>query len=488
MVFADKGISFMSSNAPARSRVLSVFSLVMINVIAIDSLRNVPAAAEYGLSLIFYYAFAALLFFIPSAMVSAELATGWPLDGGVYVWVREAFGRKTGLMAIWLQWIENVIWYPTIMSFIAGTILFSINPASAENKFYLLAIMLVLFWAATFLNMQGMKISALISEVSAITGTLIPMIFIIVLGGLWLFQGKTSQINFSLSSLVPNLSNFTNLSYLTGILLSLVGVELSATYAQSVRNPQRDYPRAMLISVLIIISSLTLSSLAIAIVLPKQEISLVHGLVEAFSEFFKAYNLPWMTKIVAFIIIIGGFGSVAAWILGPSKGMFAASLDGNIPRVFKTTNKNGAPAALLILQAVIFTVLCSLFLFMPSVNSSYWVLTALTTQLYMLMYFMMFIAAIKLRYSKPDVRRSYRIPGGNFGMWVVAGIGALASLGAIVIGFLPPEGFNYGSLLNYELILGIGFVFLSIPPVIYSMVQKRLALKKIYVADVELGT
>lgn len=482
----------MSSNfssAPAKTRVLSVFSLVMINVIAIDSLRNVPAAAEYGLSLIFYYALAALLFFIPSAMVSAELATGWPVDGGVYVWVREAFGRKTGLVAIWLQWIENVIWYPTIMSFIAGTILFSINPASAENKFYLLAIMLVLFWAATFLNMQGMKISALISEVSAITGTLIPMFFIIALGSLWLFQGKTSHINFSLQSLVPNLNNFTNLTYLTGILLSLVGVELSATYAQSVRNPQRDYPKAMLISVLIIISSLTLSSLAIAIVLPKEDINLVHGLVKAFSEFFKAYDLSWMTQIVALIIIVGGFGSVAAWILGPSKGLFAASLDGNIPRVFKMTNQKGAPAALLFLQAVIFTILCSLFLFMPSVSSSYWILTALTTQLYMLMYFMMFIAAIKLRYSKPNVARSYRIPGGKLGIWIVGGVGAITSLGAIVIGFLPPQGFNYGSLLNYELILGLGFILLSIPPVIYSFVQQRMTETSSYIADgVELET
>lgn len=477
-------------NSPVKTRVLSVFSLVMINVIAIDSLRNVPAAAEYGFSLIFYYAFAALLFFIPSAMVSAELATGWPVDGGVYVWVREAFGRKTGLLAIWLQWIENVIWYPTIMSFIAGTILFSINPASAENKFYLLAIMLVLFWAATFLNMQGMKVSALISEVSAITGTLIPMIFIIALGGLWLFQGKPAHINFATHSLIPDLSNFTNLTYLTGILLSLVGVELSATYAQSVRNPQRDYPKAMLISVLIIITSLTLSSLAIAIVLPKQEISLVHGLVEAFNEFFKAYHLPWMTKIIAFIIIIGGFGSVAAWILGPSKGLYAASLDGNIPRIFKATNKKQAPAALLILQAIIFTVLCSLFLFMPNINSSYWVLTALATQLYMLMYFMMFVAAIKLRYSKPNVVRSYRIPGGNIGMWLVGGVGAVASIGAIIVGFLPPQDFNYGSLLNYELILGVGFIFLSVPPVIYTAIQQRSASRKDYLAavDAELGT
>ena len=92
----------------AKNRALSVFSLVMINIIAIDSLRNVPAAAEYGSSLVVYYALAAILFFIPSAFVSAELATGWPKNGGIYIWVREAFGPRWGLFAIWLQWIENV--------------------------------------------------------------------------------------------------------------------------------------------------------------------------------------------------------------------------------------------------------------------------------------------------------------------------------------------------------------------------------------------
>ncbi|GAB4393343.1 MAG: amino acid permease [Gammaproteobacteria bacterium] len=458
-----------------KQRVLSLFSLVMINVIAIDSLRNVPAAAEYGTSLIFYYVIAAMLFFIPSAMVAAELATGWPKDGGVYIWVREAFGAQWGLLAIWLQWIENVIWYPTIMSFIAATLLFAINPALVEQKIYLLSVMLILFWGATILNMMGMRVSALLSTLSAIFGTLLPMLLIIFLGALWILQGHPSNISLTPHALFPDLTHITNLTFLTGVLLSLVGVELSAAYAQSVRNPQRDYPRAMLISVSIIIVSLIFSSLAIAIVLPKEKINLVDGLVEAFGAFFDAYHMSWMTGVIAAVIIIGGIGNVAAWILGPSKGLLAASRDGRLPRVFAHENRHGAPAPLLILQAIIFTVLCSVFLLMPSVSSSYWVLTALTTQLYMVMYFLMFAAGIRLRYLKPNVVRSYRLPGGNLGMWIVAGIGACACLIAIAIGFLPPTGFNYGSIQRYELILITGFVLLSIPPFIYTGVRRLLA-------------
>src|SRR5689334_3795033 len=121
-------------------KVLGMFSLAMINVIAVDSLRSLPASAEFGFSLVFFYILAALFFFIPTALVTAELATAWPNTGGVYIWTRLAFGHKWGLMAIWLQWIYNVVWYPTILSFVAGTLAYLIDPQLAANKNYMLGI------------------------------------------------------------------------------------------------------------------------------------------------------------------------------------------------------------------------------------------------------------------------------------------------------------------------------------------------------------
>ena len=95
-------------------KTLGAFGLAMINVIAVDSLRSLPFSAEYGFSLVFFYILAAITFFFPTALVAAELATGWPNKGGIYVWVREAFGERWGFLVIWLQWIYNVVWYPTI--------------------------------------------------------------------------------------------------------------------------------------------------------------------------------------------------------------------------------------------------------------------------------------------------------------------------------------------------------------------------------------
>ena len=160
-------------------KALSVFGLVMINVIAIDSIRNLPISAATGYACVVYYILGSLLFFLPGILVSAELATHYPKTGGSYVWAREAFGPRTGFVAIWLLWIYNVVWYPTII---------------------------------------------------------------------------------------------------------------------------------------IILASLVLASLAIAMVVPYKQLNIVSGLVQAFSIFFSNYNLRWINQIITLLIIIGGIGGVAARI------------------------------------------------------------------------------------------------------------------------------------------------------------------------------
>ncbi len=109
-------------------RPLGVCALVMFNIVAVDSLRSLPFGASLGFSLVFYYLLALLIFLLPVALVSAELATTWPNKGGIYVWVREAFGEKWAMLVVWLQWIYNIIWYPTILSFIVTALAYLIHP------------------------------------------------------------------------------------------------------------------------------------------------------------------------------------------------------------------------------------------------------------------------------------------------------------------------------------------------------------------------
>ncbi len=445
----------------------------MINVIAIDSLRTLPMSAEYGLSLIFYYAAAALFFFIPVALVSAELATGWPETGGVYIWAREAFGKKFGFMTIWMQWFYNLCWYPTIMSFIAATLAYCINPDLVNNKAYMLTVIFVVFWLATIINFWGMKASTLLSTVSAIIGTLIPMLLITLLGGIWVFMKKPLCIDCHWHSLFPDLSNINNMVLLTAVLYGLVGIEMSATHAGEVENPQHNYPKAIFWSALIILISLISSSLAIAFVIPQQQLNIVAGLLQAFEIFFAAFHMSWVMPVAACLIIIGTIGGVNVWILGPSKSLLVACHDGCLPKQLGRKNSHGVPVSILVLQGVIFTALCSVFLLMPTVTSSFWVLSNITSILALIVYVAMFASAVKLRYKYPEVKRAFVIPGGKIGLWVVCGIGSLSCLFTIIIGFLPPSQIAVGNVLKYELIICIGVLLSCLLPFVVHAVNER---------------
>lgn len=453
-------------------KTITVFTLAMINMAAIGSVKNWPTIAEYGFSSLFYYLLAAIIFFLPTALVSAELATGWPKIGGIFIWVKEAFGHRLGFLAIWLLWVENVIWYPTVLTFIAATMAYLFNPALATNKTYLLLTSLTTFWIMTLVNLKGMKTSGRISSFGTIFGTFIPAAVIIGLGCLWFFSGSPLQIQFNLESFVPDLSSVEHLVIFTGILLSFCGMEMSAIHARDVENPQRNYPRATLLSVALILGLSILGVLAIAAVIPQNEISLTAGSMQAFVSFVNAYNLDFLVPIMAFLIVVGALASLSTWIVGPSRGLLAAAQDGDLPPYFRQLNKHGMPTRLLIVQALIVTALSFMFLLMPTVNSAYWILVVMVAQVYLIMYVMMFAAAIKLQYKRPDVFRAYKIPGGKPGMWIVAGLGILSSVFTLIIGFFPPAQFSTGNTTFYVAFLALGMILFCAAPSIILKFKK----------------
>jgi len=452
---------------------LSVFALVMINVIAVDSLRNLTMGAEYGLALVFFYGLAALLFFIPTVLVTAELATGWPITGGSYVWIREAFGHRLGFLAIWLQWIYNVVWYPTIFAFIAGILAYLIQPDWVNNKVYMVSAVLILYWSMTLVNCLGFSIASWVSTVGAIFGTILPMLVIAALGLAWIYVGRPSQIEFSASHVLPDILNLKNLAFMTNILFGLMGMEMSAVHAGDVQDPKKNYPRALAYSTLIILATLVLASLAITIVVPGKDLNLVSGLIDAFAIFFHAFHLPFLIPVIAVLIVIGSLSGAGAWIIGPARGLWVASDDSKLPRFFSKLNRKDMPVGILLLQGLIVTVLCLLFFIMPSVKSSYWLLSNLTAQLALLYYILFFASAIRLHHSCTHVKRAFKIPGGDVGMWLVSGTGLVTCVAAIVLGFLPPTQLEVGRIAQYEIILILGIVACCAPPFIFQGMEKK---------------
>jgi len=454
----------------SRNKVLGFFQVVMINVIAVDSIRNLPFSATYGFTLVFFYLLAALFFFIPGALVSAELGTGWPTTGGIYVWVREAFGKRIALLTIWLNWIYNIFWYPTIMALIAGTLTYFFNPHLATNKLFMASTVILLFWGITLINCFGMKLSSFFSSLSATVGTLLPMLIIVILGAWWIWGGHPLETRFTWKEFFPSTFDLSNVAYLTNVLFGLIGLEMSATHAEEMHHPTRDYPRAVFVSVVIVLATTIFASLAIAVVVPNDDLNLVVGTMQAFATFIQKLDLPWLLPLIAGAIVLGGLGGAGAWIIGPTKGLMVASRDGTLPAFLMHANKYGAPFNMLIIQAVVVTLLSIGFIFMPTVTSSFWLFSLVSAQLALVVYIVLFASAIALHHRKPEVPRSYRIPGGKIGMWLTAGAGIFACALVIILGFIPPTHTPIGNLFLYELLLIGGMVlFIAIPFVIYRV-------------------
>lgn len=455
-----------------QKRVLSLFVLTMLNVSIMASLRNLPLVAEYGLSMVFFFALAAIFFMLPSALVSAELATGWTKGGGVYVWVREGLGDRWGFFAIWMQWVHNMAWFPAILAFVATSIAYVFDPELALNKTYVITVILGSFWGMTILNFFGVKTSTWFSSLGVIVGTLIPGLLVIGLGATWLIEGNPIQIPISWDALTPDFSDVGNFVFLSGLFLAFAGFEVSAVHANEVKDPRKNYPRSILSAALITFFIFLLGALSISIVIPREEISLVSGLLEAFKSFFSLYHLEWVLPIMGFLLVIGAIAEVNSWIIGPTRGLLETSRHGNLPPILQKQNKRGMPKNLLIFQALIVTAISLALLYMPNISSAYWIFTAMSAQTYLVMYIVLFITAIRLRYSHAHVPRVYEIPlkYRHRGMWLVASTGLIASVAAIIISFIPPSQLNVGSTLFYETFLIGGFLIMcAIPLIIYAV-------------------
>ncbi|KTC71736.1 amino acid antiporter [Legionella birminghamensis] len=458
------------------SEKISVLALVLLITGAIDSIRNLPATALFGSSLIFFFSFSAIVFLIPVALVSAELSSTWSEEeGGVFSWVKHAFGETMAFFTIWLQWINTMVWYPTILSFIAGTLAYLINPALAQNKYYLIAVILTVFWSLTLLGLSGLKASARFASFCAIFGMIIPMAFIILLAIIWLIKGQPIAVDLSLDHLLPHWGDTQSWVSLTAIMTSFLGMELAAVHVRNVESPQHNFPKAMFFSVLLILSTMIFGSLAIAFVLPQDQISLVDGVMQAFNNFFRAYHMTWLMPLIIVMLLLGSLGGMVNWIISPAKGLLLAADNGFLPHWLYRLNKHGIASRILILQAVLVTLLCSGFLLFPSVNAIYWLFTDLSTELYILMYVFMFIAAWRLKSKTANIARAFQIPGGKIGYYATCLLGLTGCIITLIVGFIPPENsMDIGGANHFRLIFSCGIVLMILPAFVLYLRRRRM--------------
>lgn len=446
---------------------ISLFPLVMFIVAAIESVRTLPTTAFFGASLIFYYLLAALIFLIPVALISAEFSSRYSEEGGIFYWVGHAFGERMGFLAVWLQWINTMIWYPTMLLFIAGTASYLIHPALANHTLFLLGCSLFTFWSLTWLNLRGIQISAKINSFCGLIGTLIPIALLIGLGFWWVISGHPIATSFSLEHLLPSWTLWDGSNALVTIMASLLGMELAGVHIGEIENPQRNFPKAILYSVAILLSTLILGSLSIAVVVPSNEIHFVDGVMQTLTTFATHLQIPFLAPLLALLLILGAAGGSVNWLLSPAKGLLQAARKGFLPPFFLVQNKQGVPFRILIGQALLVSMLCIAMQSIPSVNTYYWFLMALSTGIYMGMYILLFLAALKLK--KPSI--GYQIPTGIRTLACIFGIVGCAL--TIFIGMLPAPGTALENTTEYGLAISLGFLFVLWPVLLFWRYQKR---------------
>jgi len=456
---------------------LSVLTLMVMNVTAVVSLRGLASEAVYGLQSAFYYLFAAIVFLVPPALVAAELAAMYASkQGGVFRWVGEAFGPRVGFVAIWLQWIQSTVWYPTVLTFGAVSIAFigtdpTADAALASNRVFTLIVVLAIYWLATIIALRGLDWVGKVSKWGGIIGTIIPAALLILLAVVYLAKGGHNNLDMH-RSFFPDLSNFSNLVLASSIFLFYAGMEMMGIHVMEVDNPKRNYPRAIILGSLVTVAIFILGTFALGVVVPEKDISLTQTLLIGFDRYFAYLRMSWMGPIIAIALVFGVLAGVLTWVSGPSKGIYAVGRAGYLPPFFQKANSRGVQRNILLVQGVIVTVIGALFVVMPSVQSFYQILSQLTVLLYLTMYMLMFSAAIVLRYRRPNVERPFRLGRGNGMMWLLAGLGFAGSLLAFVLSFIPPSQIAVGSKSVWFTVLIAGEVIVVIIPIIIYAMRK----------------
>lgn len=439
-----------------------------------------PTFATSGFSLVFFLLLGGLLWFIPVGLCAAEMATveGWQ-EGGVFTWVSKTLGEKWGFAAICFGYLQIAIGFIPMLYFVLGALSYILKwPELNENPVVKTIAALIILWGLAFTQFGGTKNTARIARVGFFAGILLPAVILVILAISYLHSGAPVAMEMSAATFFPDFSSMGTLVVFVAFILSYMGVEASATHVNEMKNPGRDYPLAMLLLMFAAICLSSIGGLSIALVIPRDQINLSAGVMQTFTVLINHFGsgFEWAIRVIAALLLLGVLAEIAAWIVGPSRGMLVTAQKGILPARFASMNKNGVPVMLVISQLVITSVALIILTNTGGGNNmSFLIALALTVVIYLCSYFMLFLGYINLIRKQPDNKRSFNIPGGKGVKLTVAVIGLLTSALAFVISFFPPTGLPGGDANDiYVGLLVVCFlVVLSIPFIIYALHSKK---------------
>ncbi len=461
---------------------MSLFSFFVFTSAMVISVYVYPTFASAGLTLIFFLFISALLWFLPTALCSAEMAsvTSWS-DGGLFVWVKETLGEKWAFCATFYQWFQISIGFVSMLYFIVGMMSVAFNLTIInQDPLIKLGIMLGVFYLVTFLQLFGSKITNLLSKLGFFLGVLLPVILLLSLTILFITSGHPIEIKFTLPSLFPNFTKLDSFVVFSSFILAYLGIEASAIQINNLENGKRNYPKVMIFFCIFSVVINMLAGLGISFLVKSSDLSLNTGMTQALHTALQTLfpSALILVNIIAFILTFSTIAKISTWVVAPANEIYLCVQKGLLPKYFAKKNKQEVPTRIVFAQTLISTFWCVIItLVFDGNNLAFMLSLALTVIVYLLAYILMYLAYFKLQ--KQELNREYHVFKNKRKRVTYASVGLLTTSFALFISFVPPSNFSTGQDIEYLilLILSGAFVFI-IPLIIYRLIQNTNTKKE----------
>ena len=434
----------MPAEIPAASphgglrRAMGLGDVVMFFVVAVVGLRWIPTAAAVGPSSLVIWLIGFLALFVPLGFTVVELSSRYPEEGGLYFWIKRAFGELPAFLSGWLYWASNLTYFPGVLYFAAASALFAFG-ASAQalsgNVPYFVVASLVGLAIALGLNLPGLNVGKWLHNAGAV-GTWAPVALLVAVGfTAWARFGPATE--FSLASLAPG-SGFRDLVLWSTIAFAFAGVETASFMGDEIRDPRRTVPRAIVIAGAAITAIYVLGTLAVLLAVPRAEVSELSGIMQAIEGAASRIGLRGVTPFAAVLLTVGGLGGVGAWLASNGRLTFVAGVDRHLPPAFARLHPRwGTPVVALVVQGVGAALFVVLSQAGTGVKGAYDALVSLAVIAYFVPLLLMFASLIVLQ-REPAGPGVVRVPGGRPVAVLMGAIGILTTGVSMVLAVLPP--------------------------------------------------
>ena len=424
-------------------RSMGVRDMTLFTVSAILLLDTLAASASIGVSSIFWWTLLGVVFFVPYGLISAELGTTYPEQGGIYAWVRDTFGKRWGTRVTWFYWLNTAMWNASVLVLFAGVFAQMFAPGlSLAAK---LAIAIGLNWLIIYFNYASLSVGKWIPNVGA-TLKMVTFVALIGAGIAFAMRAEVALANdFSLDAFIPEWGSSTQ--YISTIIYGMLGFELMSSASEEMKNPKRDVPRAILTSGIVIFLAYVLGTFAILAAVPIDDIDLVEGLVDTLRQLFGTSSIGVAAAtLFGVFALFTFFSNTTTWALGANRAAAEAAIDGELPNFLaKEHATHGTPVGAAFTMGTIVTIILVTYGLLAGSNEDlFWKLFAASAVLFLMPYVGAVAAFLRARRTDPDRERPFRVPGGMPLAIVITSVCIFILLTSILLFmYVPGAGFDW---------------------------------------------